>query len=138
MESDVQIEQDTQARTRAKKNISTDNSKDSRKLLYKSAPVPVMQSAPVYFESTKSMSLLKEKRVHQLNDTHEEISPLPEVEEKKAQQSYLSKQQIELNKISQFIEDNKITEAQKLLLQFKTKYPDYPIDPVILKRLSPY
>ncbi|MCU7832972.1 MAG: hypothetical protein KZQ56_10340 [gamma proteobacterium symbiont of Lucinoma myriamae] len=138
MESDAQIEQDTQARTRAKKKITSDNSKDSRKLLYKSAPVPVMQSAPAYFESTNSKSLLEEKRVHQLNDSHEEIQASPEVELKKAQMNHLSKQQMEFNKISQFIENNEITEAQKLLLQFKTKYPDYPIDPVILKRLSPY
>ena len=57
IESDVQIEQTTQAHSRAKKGISPDNSKDSRKLLYKSAPAPVMQSAPAYFKPDKTEKL---------------------------------------------------------------------------------
>jgi len=138
MAPDTQEEKSAAPRTRAKKNILQDQENDSQKLLYKAAPTPVMQSAPEHFELNKSKSLLKESQIQGFKDAHEEIVNLPEIEAQKTEKSRLTEQQIWLDKISQLIEQNKIEKAQKSLLQFIAKYPDYPIDPVILKHLSPY
>lgn len=133
----------TQTFSRGKENISRDTTNDSRKLIYQSAPAPVMQSAPAYFNATKTKSLKQESRIQALQEQQFENSPERVIKRheplaKKAPKKPLTKQQTELNIISRLIESNNISQAQKLLLEFKTKYPDYPIDPVIIKHLSPY
>lgn len=145
LEADIQVEQEVQVLSRAKKSISRDKSKDSRMLLYKSAPAPVMQSAPEHFELNKTAPLLKASQIQGFADVHKEIQHSPEVKAERAQEKPLAgqtkplaEQQAVFKQITQLIENNKIEQAQALLLQFKTKYPDYPVDPVILKHLSPY
>lgn len=137
-EPDSQLGTSAPSHAHEKKYILQDNEKDSRKLLYKSAPAPVMQAAPRSFELNKPASLLEESQIQAFEKAQDEIQYLPKIEAKRTKKKQLTEQQIRLNEISQLIEKNKIEQAQELLLQFKTKYPDYPIDPVILKQLSPY
>lgn len=137
-EPDSQLGTSAPSHAGAKKYILQDNEKDSRKLLYKSAPAPVMQAAPRSFELHKPASLLEESQIQAFEKAQDEIQYLPKIEAKRTKKKQLTEQQIKLNEISQLIEKNKIEQAQELLLQFKTKYPDHPIDPVILKQLSPY
>ena len=47
-------------------------------------------------------------------------------------------QQLWLEKIKLLIAENKHQEARELMRQFKMKYPEHPIDPVIQQHLSPY
>ncbi|MCU7938767.1 MAG: hypothetical protein KZQ64_12260 [gamma proteobacterium symbiont of Bathyaustriella thionipta] len=138
MESSMPAGRSAPAHARAKKNVLSNSANDSRKLLYKSAPAPVMPSAPGYFELNKTESLSDKSQVQAFEDAHKEILASPAVEAKKIKQDRFSEQQIMLNKIIQLIDNNKIEQAQKLLFQFKTNYPNYPVDPVILKHLSPY
>lgn len=43
----------------------------------------------------------------------------------------------QLQHIEQLLTDDRFDEARELFQQFRKKYPDYPLDPVILQQLSP-
>ncbi len=148
-ESEFQTSSSGRPLAQAKKRIPQEEKNDSRKLLYKSTPAPVMQAAPKYMTRSQigSVADMTETEVLKMENAGDKIQSLPELEmqvdEKEQSANRLNQeqeqeQQLWLKKISQLIANEKFAEAQQLLLQFKIKYPDYPIDPVILQHLSPY
>lgn len=147
-ESDLQTNNSAKPLAQAKKRIAQEEKNDSRKLLYKIKPAPVMQAAPAYMKRNKTGSVSDEVNTHieVMEYAGDSIQPLPEMEEQKQispsvnkkYKAHSTEQQLWLEKISQLIKDNQPDKARELMRQFRIKYPDYPIDPVILQHLSPY
>ena len=147
-ESDFQTTPSAKPLAQAKKRIPQEEKNDSRKLLYKIRPAPVMQAAPAYMKRNKTGAVSDEVNTHieALEYAGAPTQSLSEMEQKKqlspsAKKRYKTQsteQQLWLEKISQLIKDNQPDKARELMRQFKIKYPDYPIDPVILQHLSPY
>jgi hypothetical protein len=117
---------------------------DSRKLLYKIKPAPVMQAAPNYMKRNQMGSLAEEisPAILEMESVDEHLQPTIQTADKFKKEfkgsTDLTEQALWLEKISLLIKNNKIDEAHELMLQFKIKYPDYIIDPVIFQRLPPY
>ncbi len=146
-----------------KKRTHHGDNNDSRKLLYKSAPAPVMPAAQEYISRKPIISPPERANKSQtqgvvLGDTvtddagrfvPSELSEESVLIEKREQKNNLSKEQglgeyyskeqsHQLEKIQQLIKQGKFDEAKEILQQFKVKYPEMPINPVLLQQLSPY
>lgn len=138
---------------------------DSRKLLFKSEPAPIIPAA----QERTLRSPLKTLSI-EADQTHTQKSGMDEAEmdsemdsieitiqalplreetvltEKKEQDvrghsskaNYSKAQSLHLDKIQLLIEQGKIDEAKELIQQFKIKYPEISVSPVILQHLSPY
>ncbi len=148
-------------RTKEKMHRRLNDKNDSRKLLFKSAPAPIMpvlqerqsrhplKTLPIETNQTQTQEIgMDEAEMDSIEIT---IQPLPLREkavltEKKEQVSrvhyskanYSKAQSLLLDKIQLLIEQGRIDEAKELMQQFKLKYPEISISPVILQHLSPY
>ncbi|MCW8929310.1 MAG: hypothetical protein OQL19_03610 [Gammaproteobacteria bacterium] len=130
----------------SKKTIPQEENNDSRKLLYKINPAPVMQTAPAYIGRSQLGSLPKKDNSlpEKSEDNSHNIYPITELSEETKEVALqkeitpLNEPEVQLEKIRLLIKNNKIDEAHELMLQFKIKYPDYTIDPVIIQHLPPY
>lgn len=152
------MQQATAVDTVRKRKDSPDNQiNDSRKLIFKSAPVPVLQTAPKSLLLEQSDPGLSEKDIELINTQPNSFSAQTttkpagssvqeSLEEKTTYSDQItggltttaSLEQQWLGKISQLLENNQTEEARRLLDNFRKKYPNYPVDPVILQQLSPY
>jgi len=117
--------------------------KDSRKLIFKSAPAPVLQKAQkkslsgrvgsgLSTEDIETVKTLADQPLPASSENYSDLSQEPG----KLEDAFSSEQQ-QLLKIKQLLENKQLEEARQLLTQFRKKYPHYPIDPVILRHLSP-
>lgn len=120
----------------AKKTMRPDTDNDSRKLVYKAAPAPTMQPAAQHFKLEKSTPGPVESDSQNISTRKNKIPDLSTTDAKIINEN-LSEQLTWLNDITELIRQNKTEQARELLQQFQRKYPDYPIDPVILKQLPP-
>jgi len=124
--------------------------KDTRKPLYKTAPAPVMAIPSENRFSGQTDALLEEESMDALgnlsgisakdsstNTSQKAKLTYEAAQEKEQPETYADAQQW-LEKIRQLLAGNQTNEAQQLFIKFRKKYPDYPVDPVILQQLSPY
>jgi len=142
--------------SQAKKFSPHREKNDSRKLLYKSAPAPIMPAASGYMMPGKnspmdSLSELSESFPRARSIAADDAdSAVPTAAQTLAQPTFAqekeqkklkaadSEPQLMLDEIQQLMKNNQLDKARALLIQLRTKYPDTPIDPVILQQLSPY
>ncbi len=133
--------------SQSKEMIPQEVKNDSRKLLYKNEAIPEMQAAPAYMGRNQIGTLPKRKSLN--SDGALASTPAAIADEiietkqstlipQKQDVTHSTDQEIWLNRVRLLINKNKIDEAHELIAQFRIKYPDYPIDPIILQNLAPY
>ncbi|MDX2505704.1 MAG: hypothetical protein QNL62_14685 [Gammaproteobacteria bacterium] len=145
------IEQRSDSAPQARNVIQPEEKKDSRKLIFKSAPAPVLKAAPGNLLSDQADNLITEDDIdslhwlstqtHQIPDATMEVgikAKQPSAHERDEVPDDFSNPQQWLQKIKHLIEHKQIEQARKLLARFKEKYPNYPVDTVILQHLPPY
>ncbi|WP_198266256.1 hypothetical protein [sulfur-oxidizing endosymbiont of Gigantopelta aegis] len=114
---------------------------DTRKLRFDSNPMPKMQATP---SALPSAAMKYQQRV-QFNNApalseatiQNIIIPEQEILTHKNQHNTDEAEQ-KLVEIKQFINNGQLNNARHALQQLQKKYPNYPIDPVILQHLSPH
>ena len=136
----VEPELDVLNRANVNRDSRTIVNKDSRGLIFKSAPAPVLPAASGNLFSKQSASVLDAKGENIAEDEIKAIQTLSiQAADEEARLPHdLSDEQQQLLNIKKLLENNQLEAAEKLLARFKEKYPDYPIDPVILEHLSPH
>ena len=139
----VEPELDVLNRANVNRDSRTNVNRDSRRLLFKSAPAPVLPAASGNLFSEQSASFFETKgEAKGENIGEEDIKAIQTLSNQPADEEIrlphdLSDEQQQLLNIKKLLENNQLEAAEKLLARFKEKYPDYPIDPVILEHLSP-
>lgn len=133
----------------AKKAFSTDQTKDSRGLRFKSTSAPVMPRSAASLSSPPSeKKVLNEEDVHVIQSTTNLRPSRQIMDTTKSKEKQLDslkqdmKQQLTapqwLNKIKYLIEQGQYQKARQQLSKFRQIHPEYPVDPIILEQLSPY
>ena len=136
----------------AQKVLLKDKSKDSRQLRYQAAPAPVMspRAEPLGQSYIESRLKKESKPMEAMTDLAADEAPATLLEKEQLQPSVYRDTNIEgesvpinepqqwLQTIEQYLQKGQTEQARQLLEQLRKKYPEYPVDPVILQQLSPY
>ena len=136
----------------AQKVLLKDKSKDSRQLRYQAAPAPVMSPRAEPLGQSYIESRLKKESIpmEAMTGLAADEAPATLLEKEQLQPSVYRDTNIEgesvpinepqqwLQTIEQYLQKGQTEQARQLLEQLRKKYPEYPVDPVILQQLSPY
>ena len=115
------------------KQAFTDASIDTRQLRFKSVPAPV-KPAPQVIQSVTTEAHLSEEELEAMTLKRPDIA----TGSVKKQMPATSEIQQLLDNIRQLIERGQKDEARAMLAEFKKRFPEHTVDPVILQQLSPY
>lgn len=105
-----------QSMTEQKQRIQKKSQQDTRKLIYKQTAAPTsIPKSEIQFMPGKPMAakVMSQAEQDKQNPVHY------------------------LQQVKHLITENKLDEARQELQKLQTKYPNYPVDPVILQHLSP-
>lgn len=122
------------SKARPEKFLQRRETKDARKPLYKTAPAPVL-TIPSENRLSEQADAVPEAEAM---DTLGNLSGIKAKESVRGKSLPEADAQQWLEKIKHLLSNNQSKEAQQLFMEFRKKFPDYPVDPVILRQMSPY